>query len=67
MMQPDKLPEYIKQILEALDYLHNKGCYHGRITPSNTLIDQSGVRLSDYGIEFQHPPNSCVPFDSNFQ
>ncbi len=48
-MAPDTVRSVLRQLLAALDFLHQKGKLHGAIRPSNILIDDNGsVRLSDF-------------------
>ena len=42
---------FLKQILEALRYVHNQGVVHRDIKPENILLDVDGhVKLSDFGL-----------------
>ena len=48
-MEPDTVRSILRQLLSALDFLHQRGKLHGAIRPSNILIDDQGsVRLSDF-------------------
>ena len=39
-----------RQILEALDYIHEAGVVHRDIKPENILIDQNmNIKLIDFG------------------
>ncbi|MGB9824080.1 MAG: protein kinase domain-containing protein [Candidatus Hydrothermia bacterium] len=44
--------EYIREILKALEYAHNKGLIHGDIKPENVLIsEETGkIKLADFGL-----------------
>ena len=42
---------YMRQILEALSYLHGLGICHRDIKPENILIDENGnIKISDFGL-----------------
>ncbi len=48
-MQPDMVRSVLRQMLGALDFLHQKGKIHGAVRPSNILINEHGtVKLSDF-------------------
>ena len=48
-MQGDVVRSVIRQVLNALDFLHSKDKVHGSVRPSNILINQQGtVKLSDF-------------------
>ncbi|KAH3902338.1 serine/threonine/tyrosine protein kinase RAD53 SCDLUD_002158 [Saccharomycodes ludwigii] len=49
----DASREIIKQILEAIDYIHSKGISHRDLKPDNVLIEQDSpvlVKLTDFGL-----------------
>ncbi len=48
-MKPDAVRSVMRQMLGALDFLHQKAKVHGSVRPSNILInDQGTVKLSDF-------------------
>lgn len=48
-MAPDTVRSVLRQILGALDFLHQKNKVHGAVRPSNILINDHGtVKLSDF-------------------
>ena len=49
-MSEDKTASYIKQLLSAVEYLHEKYIIHRDIKPENILLDKKGkLRLADFG------------------
>ena len=47
---------FFKQILEALDFMHNKGYAHRDLKPENILIDMNTtIKIADFG--FAGPVN----------
>ncbi|MBI3801683.1 MAG: protein kinase [Deltaproteobacteria bacterium] len=41
----------VSQVLQAVEYLHSKGCLHSDIKPHNILLDADGkIKLSDFGL-----------------
>ena len=47
----DTIVSYVKQIAEALDYVHRRGIIHCDIKPSNILLDADDtVLVSDFGV-----------------
>ncbi|MFK7769456.1 MAG: SUMF1/EgtB/PvdO family nonheme iron enzyme [Mariniblastus sp.] len=48
-MPADTVRSVLRQMLNALDFLHQKDKVHGAVRPSNILINENGaVRLSDF-------------------
>lgn len=43
----DLLKIYIKQILEGLKYLHENKIYHKNLKPTNILVDEDTIKISD--------------------
>jgi eukaryotic-like serine/threonine-protein kinase len=47
------------QLLEALQYAHERGVWHRDIKPANVLISHSGqIKVADFGIARTEPPTS---------
>ena len=48
---PQQIFEWLRQALEALQYLHSQSILHGDISSNNVLIDREGrLRLLDFGL-----------------
>jgi serine/threonine protein kinase len=54
--------DYLIQIAEGLEYLHQKGFMHRDICPRNILVNTEGVvKLIDFGLTIPHTPEFCKP------
>ena len=50
-LSEDETTELMTQILDAMQYIHNKGLIHRDIKPSNIMIrNQGGICIIDFGI-----------------
>ncbi len=54
-MAPDRIVRVVRQVLEVLDYAHEKGVYHRDLKPANLILVKAGtpdeeVRVLDFGI-----------------
>lgn len=55
ILPENKVLHYIRQIAEALQYVHNLGCLHLDIKPGNIMIDKSdNAILIDFGASKQY-------------
>ena len=44
--------KYLKQILEGVDFLHQRNIYHSDIKPANILFTKDDdVKICDFGIQ----------------
>ena len=59
---------YVKQILDALAYLHEKNIIHKKIKNTNILIDENGVvKLTDFIISnLSGVSDECEDFENKF-
>jgi len=64
LLTEDSLSEYIKQILSALEYMHNGEIIHGDIKPENMVFESKTskkLKLVDFGYAVQR--NKCKFLD----
>uniref|UniRef100_A0A0A9VUL5 Muscle M-line assembly protein unc-89 n=1 Tax=Lygus hesperus TaxID=30085 RepID=A0A0A9VUL5_LYGHE len=61
-----EIASYIRQLLVALDYLHDQNIAHLCITPGDLLVSHPGgddLRLADYGLARRIHPGQLQPLD----
>ncbi|XP_058754982.1 CBL-interacting serine/threonine-protein kinase 21 [Vicia villosa] len=66
MSYVDKLNEcearkIFQQLVDAVDYCHNKGVFHRDLKPENLLLDSQGnLKVSDFGLSALSKPNDVL-------
>ncbi|KAL1335333.1 hypothetical protein AAHE18_11G240900 [Arachis hypogaea] len=66
MSYEKKLNEHVarklfQQLIDAMDYCHNKGVYHRDLKPENLLLDSKGnLKVSDFGLSALQKPNDVL-------
>lgn len=55
---PDRIWTLLRQILEAIVYIHRQGIIHRDLKPPNVFLDAEGdVKLGDFGLAVRPPKN----------
>ena len=49
-LETEVIKEYFRQLCEAVNYLHGKLVIHGDIKLENILLNESKIKLSDFGL-----------------
>ncbi|KAK7265298.1 hypothetical protein RJT34_32916 [Clitoria ternatea] len=50
-----------QQLIDAMDYCHNKGVYHRDVKAENLLLDSKGnLKVSDFGLSALEKPNDVL-------
>ncbi|XP_078153231.1 CBL-interacting protein kinase 8-like [Carex rostrata] len=66
IMRHGKLSEndsrkYFQQLIDGVDFCHNKGVYHRDLKPENLLLDSQGnLKISDFGLSALPDPGVSV-------
>lgn len=50
-MKVDEAKRYFHQLMNGVEYLHNKGVAHRDLKPENLLLDEhDNLKISDFGM-----------------
>ncbi|CAN8252510.1 unnamed protein product [Cochlearia groenlandica] len=50
-LREDEARRYFQQLIDAVDYCHNRGLYHRNLKPENLLLDAEGnLKVSGFGL-----------------
>ncbi|XP_040372972.1 CBL-interacting serine/threonine-protein kinase 21-like [Rosa chinensis] len=50
-----------QQLIDAVDYCHNKGVYHRELKPENLLLTSNGdLKISDFGLSALSKPGDLL-------
>lgn len=61
----DRHPEGLGDILNGLEYMHNKGLYHRDLKPYNILFHDGVWKLSDFGLVTSDPEITALGITSS--
>jgi serine/threonine protein kinase len=54
--------DYLAQLAEGIDYIHQQRYLHRDICPRNTMVNQEGVvKIIDFGLTIPYTPDFCKP------
>lgn len=68
-LSPMEVKHYLKQLLEAIIYVHSVGVVHRDVQPINALINKATKQLTliDFGASNFHDPNAPRHFRGNLR
>lgn len=63
-MEDNEKWRLIRQVLEALTYIHRRNIIHRDLKPGNIFLDKEGnIRLGDFGLATRHKAGAKVEYD----